>query len=199
MIPISLDPRFVRVAVAGNGPLALRRLRALRAAGAENALLFSDTPDDAAVAIAGASLRRNMPDATDLADLHAIWIVDLPRDVAEALATRARGQRLLINVEDVLPLCDFHSVAEVRRGDLLLTVSTNGRAPGLASMIRRNLELRYGPEWGDRVEEIGALRASWQRDGVAMPEAARRIAAIVADRKWLCDRVCDFAERQTLG
>jgi precorrin-2 dehydrogenase/sirohydrochlorin ferrochelatase len=140
-----------------------------------------------------------MPGPDDLAALHVLWIVDLPRDRAEPLAAAARAQRLLVNVEDVPPLCDFHSVAEVRRGDLLLTISTNGRAPGLAGMIRRNLELRYGAEWADRVSEIGALRADWQRDGVPMPEAAKRIAAIATERKWLCDRVCDFAAPQPQG
>jgi precorrin-2 dehydrogenase/sirohydrochlorin ferrochelatase len=199
MIPIALDPRFARLAVAGNGLLALRRFRSLRAAGATDALLFSDAPDDEAVTEAGAALRRAMPGPDDLAALHVLWIVDLPRDRAEPLAAAARAQRLLVNVEDVPPLCDFHSVAEVRRGDLLLTISTNGRAPGLAGMIRRNLELRYGAEWADRVSEIGALRADWQRDGVPMPEAAKRIAAIATERKWLCDRVCDFAAPQPQG
>ena len=185
MIPIALDPRFARLAVAGNGPLALRRFRALRAAGAADAILFSEAPAEDAVIAAGASLRRAVPDATDLAALHALWIAGLPRDRAEALAEAARGARVLVNVEDVPQFCDFHSVAEVRRGDLLLTISTNGRAPGLSSLIRRDLERTYGPEWQDRVAEIGALRADWQHDGIAMPEAAQRIAAIVAERAWL--------------
>lgn len=185
MIPIALDPRFARLAVAGNGPLALRRFRALRDAGAAGALLFSDAPAEDAVVAAGASLRRTLPDAAELATLHALWIVGLPGDRAETLAEAARSARVLVNVEDVPRFCDFHSVAEVRRGDLLLTISTNGRAPGLASAIRRDLEQKYGPEWQDRVAEIGALRADWRREGVAMPEAARRIAAIVAERAWL--------------
>lgn len=185
MIPIALDPRFARLAVAGNGPLALRRFRALRAAGAADAILFSDAPADDAVIAAGGSLRRALPEAADLTALHALWIVDLPRHRAETLANAARDARVLVNVEDVPQFCDFHSVAEVRRGDLLLTISTNGRAPGLSSLIRRDLEQKYGPEWQERVAEIGALRADWQREGVAMPEAAQRIAAIVAERAWL--------------
>lgn len=185
MIPIALDPRFVRLAVAGNGPLALRRHYALRAAGADDALLFADAPTDDAVIAAGSLLRRAMPDADDLASLHVLWIVDLPRERAELLARVARDARVLVNVEDVPPFCDFHSVAEIRRGDLLLTISTRGKAPGLSGLIRRDLEQRYGTEWRERVAEIGALRADWQREGVAMPEAARRIAAIVHERGWL--------------
>jgi precorrin-2 dehydrogenase/sirohydrochlorin ferrochelatase len=185
MIPLALDPAFARLAVAGNGALALRRLRALRQGGAGSALLFADAPSAELVAEAGPFLNRTLPDAAVLSELHALWIVDLEPKTAAALATLARSLRVLVNVEDVPAFCDFHSVAEVRRGDLLLTVSTNGAAPGLAGTIRRNLEHCFGPEWGDRVGEIAALRREWRGQGVAMPEAARRIAALVNERCWL--------------
>lgn len=185
MIPIALDPRLTSLGVAGNGPLALRRYRALRAAGADSALLFSDDPAAGAVEAADANLRRALPDEAALAALHVLWIVDLPAEAAEALAARARAARVLVNVEDVLPFCDFHSVAEIRRGDLLLTISTAGAAPGLAGVLRRDLETRFGPEWADRVARIRALRRGWQQEGVTMPEAARRIATLVEEEGWL--------------
>jgi precorrin-2 dehydrogenase/sirohydrochlorin ferrochelatase len=185
MIPLALDPKFCRVAVAGNGDLALRRLRALRRAGAAEALVFADAPNAALAAEAGAQLRPHLPGLADVAPLHALWIVDLPEDVAETLATAARAAKILVNVEDRPAFCDFHSVAELRRGDLLLTVSTNGAAPGLAGTIRRGLETCFGPEWDDRVVELAALRAGWRDEGVKMSEAARRINAIVEAGCWL--------------
>jgi precorrin-2 dehydrogenase/sirohydrochlorin ferrochelatase len=185
MIPIALDPRHARLAVAGNGALALRRLLSLRAAGAAEVLLFADAPSAELTAEAGLFLRPHLPEAAELAELHALWIVDVPEQKAAGLAARARALRVLVNVEDRPPYCDFHSVAEVRRGDLLLTVSTNGAAPGLAGAIRRNLENCFSPEWEERVAEVAALRAGWRAEGVAMPEAARRINALVEERCWL--------------
>jgi precorrin-2 dehydrogenase/sirohydrochlorin ferrochelatase len=185
MVPIALDPRHAQLAVAGNGALALRRLRALRAAGAAETILFADAPEPALAAEAGAHLRAYLPDAADLAGLHVLWIVDVPEQKAAALAAEARRLRVLVNVEDRPPFCDFHSVAEVRRGDLLLTISTNGAAPGLAGTIRRNLENCFPPAWEDRVAEVAALRAVWRTEGVAMPEAARRINELVEERCWL--------------
>lgn len=185
MIPIALDPRFSRLAVAGRGSLALRRYRLLRAGGATEALWFNDQPGDAALAEAGGRLRRFLPDGEAMAALDVLWIVGLPEAEGEALATAARAAKVLVNLEDRPRFCDFHSVAEVRRGDLLLTISTNGRAPGLAGLIRRRLEAEFGPEWRERVDEMGAMRAAWQREGVSMPEAARRIGEIVRVRGWL--------------
>jgi len=92
---------------------------------------------------------------------------------------------VLVNFEDRPEFCDFHSVAEVRRGDLLVTVSTGGAAPGLAGSIRRRLEGCFGPEWDGRVAQVKALRGEWRAEGVKMPEAARRIEALVAEGCWL--------------
>ena len=186
MVPIALDPRNARLAIAGNGALAVRRLQALRAAGAEDVLVFADAAEPALIAQAGTALRTRLPDDADLQVLHVLWIAGLEGPAeAKTLAAAARRLRVLVNVEDRPEFCDFHSVAEVRRKNLTLTVSTNGKAPGLASSIRRSLEQCFGPEWDARVEEIAALRADWRAAGVPMAEAARRIDALVAERCWL--------------
>jgi precorrin-2 dehydrogenase/sirohydrochlorin ferrochelatase len=185
MIPLAIDPAFVKLAVAGNGSLALRRLRALRQGGAAEALLFADAPEPELAAEAGPFLRPALPDEAALQALHVLWIVDVAPARAAELATLARRLRVLVNVEDVPDYCDFHSVAELRRGDLLLTISTNGMAPGLAGTIRRTLESSFGPEWSERVSEIAALRQTWRAEGVSMPEAAKRIETIAAERCWL--------------
>jgi precorrin-2 dehydrogenase/sirohydrochlorin ferrochelatase len=188
MVPIALDPKTTKLAVAGNGALALRRLRSLRAAGALDALLFADAPTPELLAEAGDSHRPALPDAGALAAIHVLWIVDVEPARAESLATLARANKVLVNVEDVPPFCDFHSVAEIRRGDLLLTVSTNGAAPGLAGAIRKNLEHCFGAEWSERAAQVAALRREWRAEGIAMPEAARRIADIVETRCWVSCR-----------
>ena len=145
-------------------------------------------PDEAAAAEAGEALRRCLPDGTALAALHALWIVDLPEETGEALARAARAARILVNLEDRPAFCDFHSVAEVRRGDLLLTVSTNGRAPGLAGLIRRRLEAEFGAEWAERITSLGEQRADWRREGVGMAEALRRIEAIAGKAGWFQEK-----------
>jgi len=165
MIAMALDPSAAPVAVAGRGPAALHRLRALCSAGATGVRLFCDRPDslppDPDLA---PSLRRYLPAGSDLAGLRALWITGLPDDLAVALAGFARSSRVLVNVEDRPALCDFHNVAEVRRGDLLLTVSTGGASPGLAARIRSRLAKEYGPEWAERLGLLRGYRAAWRRD-----------------------------------
>jgi precorrin-2 dehydrogenase/sirohydrochlorin ferrochelatase len=160
MIAVALDPAALSIAVAGRGAVALRRFHALRAGGAGNLLLFTDEPADVGEAVRPLPMRRG-----DLAGIRALWIAGLPDGKAAALAALARSERVLVNVEDRPALCDFHSVAEVRRGDLLLTVSTGGASPGLAARIRARLAGEFGPEWGDRLAQLRGQRAVWRRDG----------------------------------
>jgi precorrin-2 dehydrogenase/sirohydrochlorin ferrochelatase len=183
MIPISLDPAALRLALAGRGAPARRRLDALRGAGARDLLWFCDAAGEAGPAD-GPALPR-LPDAVDLAGLHLLWITGLPPAEAAALAARARAARVLVNVEDERGLCDFHSVAELRRGALLFTVSTAGLSPGLAGLIRADLARRYGPEWAGRLARLARLRARWRRLGLGIGEMAARTRDLVARRGWL--------------
>ena len=185
MIPIALDPARLSLAVAGRGAKALGRFQALRAGGASTALLFCDAPEPELASEAGDALRLRLPDGNDLAALDVLWVVGLSDAEGEALAEAARVQGVLVNVEDVTPLCDFHSVAEVRRGDLLLTVSTGGRSPGLASRIKRRLANEFGPEWADRVADIGALRDGWRAEGTSLGELGERTNRAIDAAGWL--------------
>jgi precorrin-2 dehydrogenase/sirohydrochlorin ferrochelatase len=133
--------------------------------GARDVLLFSDDLSPELECEVGPLLRDHLPDRMELDNLRVLWIVGLPDGLAADLAALARSVRILVNVEDRPPLCDFHSVAEVRRGDLLLTVSTGGASPGLAARIRARLAEKYGPEWGDHLALLRGCRAVWRAQG----------------------------------
>ncbi len=185
MIAVTLDPWVLPMAVAGRGDAALRRFLALRAGGAERALLFSDQPDETAQRQACDNLRRVLPTETDLAALRLLWIAGLPDPLAAGLASLARTRGVLVNVEDRPALCVFHSVAEVRRGELLLTVSTGGASPGLAARIRARLADQYGPEWAERTALLRRRRSAWRQDNKAPAEIAALTDALLHANGWM--------------
>ena len=184
MIPLIVDPARVPIALVGRGRAAERRLGLLREAGAEDIEVFSDAPSAGLAASAGERLRRRLPDRDELARTALLWIVDLPIAEAAPLARRARATGCLVNVEDVTAACDFHNPAQVRRGDLLLTVSTGGKSPGLAARIRRELARSFGPEWAGRLNRIAAKRAAWRRPGRPLHELARLTNSAIDENGW---------------
>ena len=162
MIPIVVDPTQVAMALIGRGPAAERRLELLLACGAQQIAVFSNAPSARLEELADHRLHRRLPGAAELARFALVWIADLPVAEAAPLAHAARAGGCLVNVEDVVAFCDFHNPSLVRRGDLLLTVSTAGKSPGLAARIRAQLARSFGPEWAGRLERIGHQRKAWR-------------------------------------
>lgn len=185
MIPIVLDTKQVRLAVVGRGAATARRLGQLLDGNAGETVVFSDSPSDRLAELAGDRLVLGLPDAEWLRGFQAVWVVDLPVAEAERVARAARAVGTLVNVEDFRALCDFHTPAIVRRGDLLLTASTGGKSPGLAVRIRRHLEASFGPEWAGRLEHVARRRQGWRRRRRSLPEMARLTDREVDRQGWL--------------
>jgi precorrin-2 dehydrogenase / sirohydrochlorin ferrochelatase len=185
MIPIVVDPRQNSLALIGRGQAAERRLELLLAGGAEQITVFSDAPSPGLAGLAAHRLHRRLPGAAELARFALLWIADLPIAEAAPLARAARAGGCLVNVEDVVDLCDFHNPSQVRRGDLLLTVSTAGKSPGLAARIRTQLARAFGPEWASRLERIGEKRAAWRRERHSLEDLARLTNATIDAHGWL--------------
>jgi precorrin-2 dehydrogenase/sirohydrochlorin ferrochelatase len=101
-------------------------------------------------------LRAFSPDDLDGAFL--VVVATNSRSLNEYVYREAQRRGALCNVVDVPDLCDFFYPAVVRRGDLQIAVSTNGRSPSLAQKIRQQLEKQFGPAYAEWVAELGETR-----------------------------------------
>jgi len=167
MLPLVLDPLSLKTGLVGRGEALARRAALLAEAGVEARLLS--------------------PDASDalLEPLQLLFVAGLDEGEARHLAGRARTLGVLVNVEDVLPLCDFHVPAIVRRGDLLLTASTGGTVPGLARALREWLGGNFGPEWTARLQDLSAARARWRSAGLNPAQVSGKVRDLIAQKGWL--------------
>lgn len=185
MFPVVLDLTRLSVALIGRGSLTARRLSQLDAAGARHIAVFAENPDPELIEVAGPRLHHRLPGAEDLRAARVILITELPESQSRHLAEQARAAGALVNVEDNIPLCDFHTPSLVRHGDLLITVSTGGTSPGLARRLRKHLERLFGPEWGERLKRLAEARRGWRSEGADMAEVARRTDAMIDREGWL--------------
>ena len=169
MLPIIFDGSKIHVGLAGSGEGFARRLKVLHAAGVTDPVLFAD----------------RMPGQAEIAGLQILFVAGLGEAASTALAGMAREAGVLVNVEDVTALCDFHVPAQVRRGELGFTVSTCGRSPALSRILREYLESRFGPEWGGHLDEVAQSRSQWRAEGVSPDIVSERTRALIAERGWL--------------
>ena len=167
MLPIILDPLKLKTGLVGRGEPLARRAALLAQAGVASRLLSPDASDEV------------------LASMRLLFVAGLAEGEARLLAGRARALGVLVNVEDVLPLCDFHIPAIVRQGDLLLTASTGGKSPALARQVREHLAESFGPEWRARLDALGKARARLRSQGLTPAEVSQTVRTLVREKGWL--------------
>lgn len=169
MLPIILTPQSARIGLAGQGAALSARIRLLSEAGIEPHALFED----------------RLPTNSELARLDILFVAGLDEGVSREAYAKAKESGVLVNVEDVPKLCDFHVPAQIRRGELLITVSTGGRSPGLAARVRETLGELFGVEWEARLDEVAISRARWRASGLASEEVAQRTRELIDNKGWL--------------
>jgi siroheme synthase-like protein len=139
--PVSLEVAGRHCVVFGSGPVARARATALLDAGASVMVIARPYEEG------------------DLAG--AFLAVAATGDAAETARIFAEADRegVLLNAVDDPAHCHFAVPAVLRRGDLTVTVSTGGRAPGYARRLRDELSRTVGAEYGTLVDLIGEVRA----------------------------------------
>ena len=180
MLPLALDLRTWPVLLVGDGPAALKRLDLLRASGAARLSVYAAAPSLALQQAAGALLVPRMPTDAEVIAARVLFLAGLPDAENERLVALARAHRVLANAEDVPHLCDAYALATVRRGNLVIGISTEGRSPAVARLLRQWLEQRFGPEWEQHLEAAAAQRNRLRAEGASMTEITDATATLLA-------------------
>lgn len=97
----------------------------------------------------------------------------------ERIRKLARDRRLLINVADKPELCDFYLGSVVKKGDLKLGISTNGKSPTVAKRLKEVLQSNLPDELDDTLQQINKLRLTLNGDFAHKVKELNRATAIL--------------------
>ncbi len=182
-LTVTLDVAGRHTVVIGGGDEAVDRVDSLLAGDAEVVLITpAPAPELREHACAGRVTWHERGYATgDLAGAFVGYVTrEDETDVAAAWA-ESRDERVLLSTLDDKPRCDFATPAVVRRGDLVVTIATAGRAPALSKRLRRRHQELIGPEHGELVDVLEQARARCVPRPVSFAEWAARWEAALAD------------------
>jgi len=158
--PVCLNITGKLCLVVGGGTVAWRKVQGLLAGSALVRVISPRvTADLFSVAQRGEiEWRKKVYESDDLQGAFLVFATTDNREVQEAVIRQAQLNGQLINVADAPESCSFQVPAAVRRGDLILAVSTNGRSPAVAALIRQQLEDEFGPEYQPLLNLMSAIR-----------------------------------------
>jgi uroporphyrin-III C-methyltransferase/precorrin-2 dehydrogenase/sirohydrochlorin ferrochelatase len=155
-----LDLRGRPAVVVGGGTVAETKVGPLVDAGARVTVVAPALTPGLALRVREAGLTHLSREyaAGDLAGAHLVIAATDDPEVNHAVHAEAEARGVLVNVVDDPPYCGFILPSILRRGDLVVAVSTSGNAPALAVRIRERIERELGSEYARFLEIAGTLR-----------------------------------------
>jgi precorrin-2 dehydrogenase / sirohydrochlorin ferrochelatase len=168
--PIMLDVRNRTALVIGGDRTAAEKATNLSLCGAHVTVMAAtfctellDLERSGAVA-----LRHKAYERGDLAGAFVvIAATTYDRSLSEAIWHEAQERGQLINIVDVPAYCNFILPSILRRGQLSVSVSTEGASPSLAKRIRQQLEDQFPPVYATYLQIAAIARAAIKKHGLS--------------------------------
>ncbi len=170
--PVFLNLKGRKAVVVGGGKVAERKVSALLEAGAEVVVVSPSLTPGLKRELSGKRI-SHLPRAYERGDLGGVFLTIAATDSAETNRRVSKDAPGLVNVVDVPSECNFIAPSVVRRGPLLLAISTSGTSPAFARTLRKELEKSYGPDLSDYLKFVKKMRAKAM---TAIPEKGKREA-----------------------
>lgn len=130
--------------VVGGGTVAARKVAGLLAAGAVVTVVAPEVTDEVRAAGVTVVERSYRP-----ADVAGMWLVITATDdptVNQAVQADGDAGGVWVNAADDPASCSFILPAVVRQGPVMVTVSTSGYSPALATWLKGHVAAEMGPE-----------------------------------------------------
>ncbi|MBU5612278.1 precorrin-2 dehydrogenase/sirohydrochlorin ferrochelatase family protein [Geomonas azotofigens] len=158
--PINLNLKGRLVVVVGGGKVAARKTARLLGAGAR-VTVVAPVVEESLAALAAQErivhLSRSYRPG-DLTGATLAFAATSDAAINREVARAARELNILVDCVDLPDDGDFVTPAVLEQGELLITVSTGGASPTLSKTIVDRLRAQFGPEYGEAVALLSAVR-----------------------------------------
>ncbi|MDE1193214.1 MAG: TSUP family transporter [Arachidicoccus sp.] len=158
-----MKPENFRLLIVGGGKVALEKL----------SVLMSHAPAVKVTVVAREALGeiKQLADSSEnisliqkeyeVSDLeNADLVIVAVNDIACAgkICKEAHCKKLLVNVADTPDLCDFYLSSIVKKGNLKIAISTNGKSPTLGKRLKEILNNAIPEEIDTSLEQLNLIR-----------------------------------------
>jgi len=175
--PVFLEMKGRPCLVVGGGEVAQRKAEGLLAAGARVTVVSPElTAELAALKAEGRIeyLAREY-ERRDLEGFDIAVAATGDEAVNARVAQDGRERRVWVNAVDDPAACDFILPSVVRRGEVVLAISTGGLSPALARRLREELETYLADDFAPLAELLAEVRRELRDQGISVePEAWQR-------------------------
>jgi siroheme synthase-like protein len=162
-----------RCVAVGAGRIAARKIAPLLDAGAEVVVVAPEASQEVQ-AWAREGRVEWLARPFEGSDLDGAWLAFTAtgvRDVDAAVFEAAQHRRVWLNSADDPANCSFTLMSVVRRGDIVVTIGTNGRSPALAAYLKERFSAELGPEYEVLLGMLSEAREQMRAGGRSSEDA----------------------------
>ena len=155
--PVFLNLDGKKAVVVGGGKVAERKVASLIAAGADVTVVSPSLTRWLRKALSEGRIRFiSRPYRKN--DVRGAFLAIAATDSPDTNRMVSRDAPALVNVVDVPAECNFIAPSVVRRGQLLIAISTGGASPAFSKSLRKELQVCYGPEFSGYLKFVKEIR-----------------------------------------
>ena len=163
LFPVFLKLEQLRLLIVGGGNVGLEKLHTvLYNSPATDITIVALQISEAIRAIAARhdniSLIEGPYDESLLNSTDIIIVAVNDRSLGQQVCTDAHQRGLLVNVADTPELCDFYLGAVVKKGNLKVAVSTNGKSPTIAKRLKEAFSEVLPDELDEVLDNMEVIR-----------------------------------------
>jgi len=137
--------------------------------------------------------RKFQPSDLDNVDM-VLTAVDDP-EASTRIWKLCKERKIAANIADVPPECDFYFGSVHRDGPLQIMVSTNGKGPRLANIVRRSIAANLPENIGEAIVKVGKLRQMLRKVAPDPQEGPKRMAWMIkVSDSYSLEDLCEMDE-----
>ncbi len=164
--PVNLVLEGRRCLVVGGGAIAVRKVEGLLASGAD-VTVVAPSVDERLRGLPRVTIEERPYRRGEVAGYRlAIAATDSPA-ANTAVFDDGEAAGVWVNGADDPVNCSFTLPSVLRRGPLMVTVSTGGRSPALSRWLRQRLESEIGPEYEVLLDLLSSERDLLKAEGLS--------------------------------
>lgn len=198
--PVFLDIAGKPAVVIGGGQVALRKVEGLLDAGAHVTVISPALHPDLEALVAAGRVRHIAREYSpgDLEGCLLAFVGTDDRSVNAAVAREGKQRGAWVNAVDDPANCDFIMPGIVRRGDIILAVSTSGGSPAMARKLREDLEQFLTEEYALMLDLVAQVRRELCDRGVKVEPEVWNAALDAEVKRLLSQGHLDEAKQRLL-
>lgn len=169
LFPIFVKPDQINILLVGGGPIGLEKFQAI-----------IHNNDQAKVTVIAREIccefkiilmqyaqvkfeERDFVEL-DLDHKHLVMLATNNHELNDQIRALASARFILLNAADKPQLCDFYLGSIVKKGNLKIAISTNGKSPTIAKRVKELLQNMLPEEIDDTLELMSQLRDQLKGD-----------------------------------